>query len=168
MRLVLRGFLFWSCVRVNSTRAAVIAHPRNLGVVDHGRVVHIAHIGDVYIVDGLVVVEVVFSPVTAIITGPGIAVAVRNAAIEPDDRTPIAGMLVVQPATIGPIARGPQQAGLRGQSPGSGHPVIAIRPPPPVARRPDVAFARASRLGIDRQRRWPEVYGKKDLGRTDS
>src|SRR5216684_1708137 len=86
-----RCFLFGSRARRCSAGTAVIADAIYRGrVVDHGCAVNVVNVGDVHIVDGLVVVELPSSPIAAIVTATGIPVAIGNATVEADDRTPVA------------------------------------------------------------------------------
>ena len=88
-----RCSLFCCCrLRVDSTLAAVIAHPVDGRVIDHSRVVDIVNVGDVNVVHRAVVIELAVVPASALVAVAEISVAVGDAAIETDLRSPIAFM----------------------------------------------------------------------------
>src|SRR5215469_2068539 len=158
--------LFGGWARHCSTGTSVIADAvHGAGVFDYSRVVNIVNVGDVHIVDGLVVIELPSSPITAVVAGTGISVAVGDPTVVTDDRRPVAGMPVVQSVVKGPVTRRPKQFGLGGWHPRAGNPVVSIRTPGPVTGRPDIAFRRAKGLLINGQRRRSEVYRYQNLGR---
>jgi hypothetical protein len=68
-----RCFLFGSRARHCSARTAVIADAIYRGhVVDYGCAVNVVNVGDVHVVDGLVVVKLPSSPIAAIVAATGI------------------------------------------------------------------------------------------------
>ncbi len=159
-----RCLLFGSWACRCSAGTAVIANAIYRGrVVDYGCVVNVVNVGDVHIVDGLVVVELPSSPIAAIVTATGIPVAIGNATVEADDRTPVAGMPVVQLVVKRPVTGRPKQAGFGGQRPRAGYPVVSNRTPRPVAWHPNIAFGRAKGLLVNRKCRWTEVDRHEDL-----
>jgi len=159
-----RCFLFGSRARRCSAGTAVIADAIYRGrVVDYGCAVNVVNVGDVHIVDGLVVVELPSSPIAAIVTATRIPVAIGNATVEADDRTPVAGMPVVQPVVKRPVTGRPKQAGFGGQRPRAGYPVVSNRTPRPVAWHPNIAFGRAKGLLVNRKCRRTEVDRHEDL-----
>ena len=145
--LMFSSQLFLSSPRLNSTRPAVIGDMAHADVPDR-LVVNVAHIGDIDVVHRAVVVEVAAMPVSAVVSGAGIAKAVVNAAVESNGRAPVARMPVIESGVKAPVAGRPQETGLRSQHPRSRHPVVAsqVRVPSPVTRRPDVARGRADWL----------------------
>ena len=70
-----------------SPGTAVIADAIYRGVVHYGGVVNVVNVGDVHVVNALVVVELPSSPIAAIVAATGIPVTIGNATIEADDRT---------------------------------------------------------------------------------
>src|SRR5439155_6160355 len=120
--------LFGSRPCCYSPGTAVIANAIYRGrVVDYGCVVNVVNVGDVHVVDGLVVVELPSSPIAAIVAATGIPVAIGNATIEADDRTPVAGMPVVQRVVKRPVPGRPKQAGFGGKRPRTGYPSIRVK-----------------------------------------
>jgi hypothetical protein len=87
--LVGRCFLLWCRPRRDSSGSAVIADPVDGNVVDDRLVVDVVNVGDVYVVDGAVVVEGSISPFPTVVTAAGITEAVVNTAIETHRRAPI-------------------------------------------------------------------------------
>src|SRR5215469_5838329 len=92
---------------VESAVASVVADTRvvddryvvNIRVVDDGRV-HTSYCR--------VVVEVVVSPIAALVSPAGIAVAVVHSSIKTSVRSPVARMPCVTVLIVAPVARGPE------------------------------------------------------------
>ena len=122
----------------DSTSTAVIADMVYRRVVDYGLVINIVNIRDVYVIHRAVVIEGSVIPIPSLITGTAIAVAVVDAAVEADLRTPVAAIPGVGVASPAPIARSPEQT-HRSQHPRARHPEVAFVPISPVARRPQIA-----------------------------
>ena len=102
--------LFGSRACRGSAGTAVIADAINHGrVVDYGCAVNVVNVGDVHVADGLVVVELPSSPIAAIVAATGIPIAIGNATIEADDRTPVARMPIVQLVVKCPVTGRPKQ-----------------------------------------------------------
>jgi len=135
-------------------------------VIDHRCVVNVAHHGGVDVGHASVIEILPTSPVTAIKAGACIAEAIVNSAIKTNHWSPISGVPQIEPVGKTPVARCPQQSGLRWQDPCAGHPiipiVIVIRP---ITRHPNIARAGAYRLSVDRQDRRADSHrhGKADL-----
>ena len=64
--LVLRGELLLRRPGLHSVRSPVVTHPCDLGVVDYRLVVDV-NIGDIDVADGAIVVEIITSPVSAVV-----------------------------------------------------------------------------------------------------
>jgi hypothetical protein len=136
---------------------AIVAHVGRV-VDDDGLVVDVGdrHVRDV--VDGAVVEESAAAPVAALVADAAIAVAIRDAAVEADFRTPIAFMKGIDAVVPAPISWRPQQLRFRRQRPRARYPVIArIVIPGPIAGRPDVAWGRDRRLIVNRQWRRRDI-----------
>src|SRR5271167_1128014 len=136
------------------TVAAVVADAVHRRVVDHGGVVNVVNVSDVYVIHRAVIVEMVVFPTPALVTVAEVTEAIVNSAIETDHWSPEAFMEDKPFASPTPPAGSPEKADLRGQDPGSRHPVVVakvgiIRP---VARGPDVTVGWARRLHIHRKR----------------
>jgi hypothetical protein len=168
--LASRCFLFTCRTCRRSAGTSVKAHAiYGGGGVYYGCRVNVANVRDVNIVDGLVVIELICSPISAIVAAAGITVSVLNAAIIADDWAPVAGMPIVQSVVKSPVSRRPELARFRGKDPGAGYPVISVTgTPSPVARLPEVAFGRAKGLLINRQRGRGRVDRYKDLGAEET
>src|SRR5580704_14175206 len=109
-------------------------------------------------------------PTPAFISVAEITETVNNPTIKTYHRPPISFVENKGFATPTPVSRGPKETNLRCQHPRTRHPVIIadIVVVGPVARRPDVALARAKRLVVDRQGRRTKRYGDADLGERSS
>src|SRR5580698_11381236 len=148
----------------NSAIASVVADVVDGYVVDGG-VVSVVNVGDVDIVDGAVVIELITLPASAFVTVAEVTETVVDAAIKSDDRPPIAFMEGVAVVVPTPVRGRPIVAGLRHHNPCAGHPVVVavtgiVRP---VAGRPDVTLARAKWLLVYRQCRRSKADHNADL-----
>jgi hypothetical protein len=130
----------------------VVAGAVHGGIVD-GAVIHV-NVGDVYIVDGPVIVETISAPIPALIAGAEVAESIVNTAVVADILAPEAVVVLIHAAKKSPISGRPQEAHLRRPRPGAGHPVVALRSIAPISGRPQISIAGALRLRIFRQRRW--------------
>jgi hypothetical protein len=124
---------------IDAASAAVVGDA-SVVVHDDGAVVDVGDAGDIDAVDGTVVVEVVASPIAAVVAVAGVAEAVVDAAVEPDVQAPVAAVEAPAIVVPTPIARSPESAVVGRSAPGARNPVIAGRSPAPVARRPDVIW----------------------------
>src|SRR5271157_6222738 len=79
-----RGKLCLRGLRLDAPRAAVVGDAACVEVIGYGLVVNVAHIRDVDVVDGAVVVEVTALPVSAVIAVTGVTPTVVNTAVEND------------------------------------------------------------------------------------
>jgi len=130
---------------INAAPAAVVGDAGD--VVHHdGAVVDVSDAGDIDAVDGAVVVEVVASPIAAVVAIAGVAEAIVDAAVETDVKAPVTA--VEAPAVVipTPISRGPQSAIVGGSAPCAGNPVVAGWTPVPVTGGPDIVWRRG--LGL--------------------
>ena len=132
----------------NATRSAVETHMIVVCVVDDGVVIDVVHDRDIHVVDRAVVVEVSAAPVAALVAVAGVTKAVVDAAIVADVLAPVATVEPVRVIPIAPVAGGPKCALVGSLNPCAGHPIIAVRRPGPVARRPDVVVAGIVRLVV--------------------
>jgi len=132
-------------------------------VVDHrvgyGAVIHV-NIPDVHIVDGPVIVETISVPVAALITDADVTESIVNAAVVADMSAPKAVVVAIPAADEPPISRRPQEADDRRLRPDARHPVVTLGSIAPISWGPDIAFARAFRLRILRER-WRGLLGLK-------
>ncbi len=108
------SFLSSIGARVDSAVATVIGDAIYGHVVHYGPVVNIVNVSYVHAIDGLVVIEITTTPVSALVAVTGITEAVVDAAIEADVRTPVSGMPDEGRTAPSPIARCPQKADLGG------------------------------------------------------
>ena len=155
--LVDGGNLLRRRLRCRATGAPIVTHVGDV-VDDDGLVVDVAdlHVRDV--VDGAVVEESAATPIAALVAVAGVAVAIRDAAVEADFRAPIAFVKGIDAVVPTPIAGRPQQRWLRWQCPRARHPVVArIVIPGPIARRPDVTWRWDRRLIVNRQWRRRDI-----------
>ena len=154
---------FFSRVRaiVNSATAAVKADAVAPSFVDAG-FVHVAVHPDIHVHDRAVVEEMSTLPSPAFKPVTEVAIPVVDAAIETDFWSPIAGVEKITIIAPAPIAGSPQISGFGSEHPGSGDPVIIVVICP-VTRHPDVIFARALRLLVNRQLGWGDADGYAEL-----
>ena len=129
---------------VRAPVAAVVAHTVDRDVIDHGRVVGVMNVGHVDVVHRTVVTELSAIPAPAVVAGTAIAVAVIDAAVVADTTPPVAGTEDEKAVTPAPIGGRPQIADTWRPDPGSRHPVVVVLVlvKSPIARGPDVTFAR--------------------------
>ena len=157
MRLVRGRLLRRGRLGPDAASSAVIADVIHRGVVNDGLVVDVGdmHAGVGDIVDGGVVEKVPALPIAAFIARAAVAEAVIDAAVEPDVRSPVAGVEHVCTAGKAPVAGRPKEPWLRNRHPGSGHPVIIpkVIAIGPVTRCPHVPVLRDRRLLVHRQLR---------------
>jgi hypothetical protein len=136
---------------------AIVAHVGRV-VDDDGLVVDVGDRRVRDVVDAAVVEESAAAPIAALVADAGIAIAIGDAAVEADFRTPIAFMKGIDAVVPAPISWRPQQLRFRRQRPRARYPVVArIVIPGPIAGRPDVARGRDGRLIVNRQRRWRDI-----------
>src|SRR5213075_2715414 len=121
-------------------------------LVDHGRVVSVAHNRDVHVGHGAVVEVRAASPVSTEEANAGVAEAVVDSAIVADLRSPVAGVPEIE-AVPSPIPWSPEQADFRWLHPSARNPEVAVRTVSPIAWSPDVAGFRTDGLDIHWQRR---------------
>src|SRR5208282_316813 len=93
--------------RLNAVAAAVVAHPVDGDVVDDRPVVDIGDVGGADIDHRLVVIKAAALPIAALKAPADVTIAVAHAAVEADQRTPVAAMPVKDPACAAPVPRSP-------------------------------------------------------------
>jgi hypothetical protein len=143
---------FRRCGLRPNTVAAVETHAIDGDIVDDRFVVDVGDMHRADIDDGAIVEEVASLPVAAFVASAAVAVAVIDAAIKSDRRTPIAGVPKIRTFREGPIARSPQIIRLRRLDPCARHPIVILDvvAPSPVARSPQISISRNRRLIVDR------------------
>ena len=150
---------------LNSAGAAVETDTAASPVVIADRaVVEVVVHGDVYVVDGAIVVKVPTAPVTTLIAVADVTESVVDPAIVADVLTPVAAIEPVVVMPVAPVARGPQGTLIGSLHPHARHPVVAwLRVADlgvgPVTGRPEVAVAGSLRLVVFGQRRRRIVGG---------
>jgi hypothetical protein len=107
-------------------------------VDDYSAVINVGDAGDVDAVDGAVVVEVMSSPIAAVIPGTGIAEAIRNAAIEAYVLAPVAAMEEIAATIETPVGRSPERSVVGRGAPYPGDPIVACGGPAPIAGGPEI------------------------------
>ena len=105
-----------------TVRPAVVAHSVDGRVVDDGAVIHIGdvHVGDV--VHRAVVLKLPIVPIAALISAPGISMAVIDAAVVSDVRPPIPLKEAKYASEKSPVSGRPESALIRRLGPRAGHP----------------------------------------------
>src|ERR1700690_1276294 len=152
MSLTFRCFFFRPRTLVDPTLATVVADPVHRGVVDHGGVVGVVNVGNVYVVHCAVVEEAPIVPAPAFIAVTEVAEAVADAAVETYVQTPVAFMENKSVAAPTPPGWSPEETGFRRHYPRTRHPIVAVGAIGPKAGRPNVALGRARGLLIHGQR----------------
>src|SRR4029450_13216209 len=122
----------------------------DIGVMDNIRI-HARHSG--------VVLEGGSTPSAAPVAVSSVAVAVVNASIKTDSRSPVTLVKHVRAGVPAPPRRGPKQTHSRRCNPGARHPIIIpdIMTITPVTRSPDITCDGAGRLLIHRQNRRSKI-----------
>src|SRR5580700_1427618 len=100
--------------------AAVKAGAVTIGAVLNSRVVNVAVERDVHMADGLVVEEVPVVPAAAFVASARVAVAIIDAAVETDLRSPIAFVEEIGAVVVSPVTGSPEVADFGSHDPGSG------------------------------------------------
>jgi hypothetical protein len=103
--LVLGGLLGSVRPRAHAAVAAVIGDTAY--VINNRGVINIVNIGNVNVVDGLVIVEASIPPISTLIPITGVAVTVVDATIEANRRTPIARVPDVRFTAPSPVTGRP-------------------------------------------------------------
>ena len=78
------------------------------------------------VVDGAVIVEAISAPVSALVTGPGVAISIIDTAVVADMRAPVTVVVAVAVAAIAPPSGRPQIAGFGRAGPCTGNPVVTL------------------------------------------
>ena len=150
---------------VDAAISAVVTDAINGPIVVYDRgVVGVVNLGDVDVVHGTVVVEAIAVPASTFITVAKISIAVVDAAVKANLRTPVAFVKEEGISAPAPISWRPEIADFRRLHPCAGHPVIiaVLVIPRPIPRRPEVAFGRAYGLFVHRERRWRKSHRNAD------
>jgi hypothetical protein len=109
------GNLLWRRPHRGAAGTAIVAHVGRV-VDDDGLVVDVGDRRVRDVVDAAVVEESAAAPIAALVADAGIAVAIRDAAVEADFRTPIAIMKGIDAVVPAPISWRPQQLRFRRHS----------------------------------------------------
>src|SRR5215472_12578478 len=147
-------------LRRGAPGAAVVADVVDRGVIDD-RIVHVGVVNHrgVHIGHRGVVRKHSVAPFTAVEADAPVAIAIVNAAIKADVRAPVARMPYIDAPAPTPIARSPQQTECGRHYPGARDPKISIRTISPITGSPEISWARANGLRIDRQHWRADVHG---------
>ena len=126
----------------NAATAAVIADS-DVVIRDNVVVVDVPDDGRIDVVHRPVIAEgpPVSIPVTTLVTTAGIAMAVVDAAIVADVRTPVTVVPVIAGFIVSPVRRRPERSHIGSHNPSARNPVISGGSIAPVARRPNVIFS---------------------------
>jgi len=150
--LVGRRSLLRSRLRLNAARSV----KTRVGVIDgrivNDRLVHV-NVGDtgaVHIHDRGVIEERATAPLAAAEPDATVTEAVIHAAVEADVFAPVSAVPSVKAAFKSPIARCPEEAGLRRRDPSAGNPEVAFITPRPIAGGPHESCTGTHRLFINR------------------
>jgi len=99
------------------------------GVVDdrvgYGAVVDL-YVGGSDVVDGAIIVEAISTPVSALVTSPGVAISIINAAVVADVRAPVAVVIAIAVAAISPPSGRPQISDFGWTGPTTWNPVVTL------------------------------------------
>ncbi len=147
--LVRRGLLLRCRLHRRAAGATVEAGPCDIRIVDHGLAIDIGDRDTAEIIDGLVVGEHAIVPASTLVTDAAITVAVIDATVETDMRSPISGIPSIIAVVPAPIAGRPKQPHGGWLNPGAWNPKISVRTISPIAGCPDVAGRRNFRLLVN-------------------
>src|SRR5437667_401323 len=152
------GFLFRSRLRFHAVRT-VEAGMTSVRLFVHHRLIDVRVMNDVgvHARHGGVVTEGVSFPAAAPVTVSEVAIAVVNAAVKTDSRTPVTLVKHVNAVVPAPPGRRPKQTYCGRRDPDSGYPVIVCTAPGPVTGGPDIAFHWRRRLFYYRQNRRSKI-----------
>jgi hypothetical protein len=145
------GFDFGWPRPVGNAASASVVGDASVVVDDDGTVVDVGDAGDIDTVHRAVVVEVVASPIAAVVADAGVAKAVVNAAVKADVEAPEAAMEAPAVVIPAPVAGSPEGAVVGWSAPSAGNPVVAGGSPAPIAGGPDVVGFGGFGLLIDGQ-----------------
>ncbi len=151
-RLMRYGQLLRSGPRINSATPAVVTDPV-MPPMRHRMVVNIVDSRGIHVRHRAIIVKPAVIPIGAIIAAARVSIAVIDAAIVADVRTPIAGMPEISTVIVAPPWRRPERTYPRRQHPRAGNPVIARVGVIPVTRCPNVIVAGGWRLRVIGKRR---------------
>src|SRR5215469_8933703 len=141
MPLTHGGFFLGGRPSRNSTISTVVAHPVHGSVHDRS-VVDVVNFGHVNVRNRPVVKEMSALPSPAFVAVAEVPVAVVDATVESDHRSPISGKESVTASFPSPVGRSPVIVRLRCQYPCARNPVIPILViPRPISGSPDVIRA---------------------------
>lgn len=143
-------------VRLDPTRPAVETGPVDGGVViDHRGVVGIVNDGGIHVGDRPVVVKDPAAPCAARKSHAAVAKPIVDPAVEAYVRAPITAIPHIETVAPTPVAGRPEKTNRRRLHPGSGDPIVSVRPIGPITGRPQITGSGHRWLFIDRQRRRP-------------
>src|SRR5580658_1839812 len=151
-----RGFFCSGRACGCSTGSAVVADAVSRALVAYGFYVSVVNRAHIYVIHGRVVAELVVSPVSTLVAGTTVAIAIVNAAIEADSRTPVTRVPGICAAAPAPVTRSPKEANAGRLDPCARHPEIAFRTVSPVTGRPEIAVLRTNRLRVRYQCGWSD------------
>ena len=140
--------------RAEATRAAIVADPSHRSIINHRLVIHVPDVNYVDVIHAPVVKEGPTSPISPGIPYACVSESVIDSTVKTDMRAPIPRVPDEDPADPTPVTWSPQESRRGRDHPGAWNPVVAVHGIiGPIARSPDVTWARADRLGVDRQGR---------------
>ncbi len=109
MPFTIRGQFDGPRPRINSASATIVADPANVGiVVDHGCVIGVVNVGDIYVVHAGVVEKAIVIPASAFVAETAVTEAVIHAAIKADVFTPVSAVPKVSACQKYPLPPQPQ------------------------------------------------------------
>jgi hypothetical protein len=133
--------------RIDSSAPAVVTDPV-AAVIRHRIIVHISDGLGIHIRNRTVVINDTVVPIGAIITAARISIAVVDAAIEANVRTPVSCVPQISAVFISPPRRRPERTHPGSHYPGAGNPVITGIRIIPIPGRPNVIVPGTWRLAV--------------------
>jgi len=133
--------------RIDSATSAVKADPAAASV-RHLVVVNIMNGGGINICHGAVIGKPALIPICAVVATPRVSIAVIDAAVVTNMRTPVTRVPVVVSVVVAPPGRRPERSYIRGKHPHPGDPIIAVARIIPVTGRPNIVVAGGGRLAV--------------------
>jgi len=145
-------------------RPAIVADLSHRSIVNHRLIVHIPDVNYVDVIYSSVVKESPAPPIAPGIPYACVSESVIDTTVKADMRAPIPRVPGKEPAAPTPKTWSPQESQRRRDHPGAWNPVVAVHGIiGPIAWSPDVTWARAEWLSVDRQGGRPNPNRNREL-----
>jgi len=153
------------------SRAAIVTDPSHRCIINHCLGIHVPDVNYIYVIYGSVVKEASAPPIAPCVPYAYVSESVIDPTVKTDMRAPIPRVPEKESAAPAPVTGSPQESRRGRDHPGAWDPVVAVRGIiSPIAGSPDVTWAGADGLGVDRQGRRTNPNRNRNLcggGRSD-